>query len=99
MTARTNICATGVEWRRLGLSNEARYLGRGLYYGAGMSEAPLCRNEQVFIDIANGRPLTIDGETLTPVRVKGWYHALFRNEEGEDKLLSIDQLLAANSAR
>jgi thioredoxin reductase (NADPH) len=49
MTARANICATGVEWRRLGLSNEARYLGRGLYYGAGMSEAPLCRNEQVFI--------------------------------------------------
>src|SRR6266446_9233105 len=43
MTARANICATGVEWRRLGLSNEARYLGRGLYYGAGMSEAPLCR--------------------------------------------------------
>lgn len=49
MIARTNICATGVEWRRLGLSNEARYLGRGFYYGAGMSEAPLCRNQQVFI--------------------------------------------------
>lgn len=49
MIARTNICATGVEWRRLGLSNEARYLGRGLYYGAGMSEAPLCRNEYVFV--------------------------------------------------
>ena len=49
MIARTNICATGVEWRRLGLPNEARYLGRGFYYGAGMSEAPLCRNEQVFV--------------------------------------------------
>jgi thioredoxin reductase (NADPH) len=49
MIARTNICATGVEWRRLGLSNEARYLGRGFYYGAGMSEAPLCRNQQVFV--------------------------------------------------
>lgn len=49
MVARTNICATGVEWRRMGLSNEARYLGRGFYYGAGMSEAPLCRNEHVFV--------------------------------------------------
>jgi hypothetical protein len=26
MIACTSICATGVEWRRLGLSNEARYL-------------------------------------------------------------------------
>jgi thioredoxin reductase (NADPH) len=49
MVARTNICATGVEWRRLGLSNEASFLGRGFYYGAGMSEAPLCRNEHVFV--------------------------------------------------
>jgi thioredoxin reductase (NADPH) len=49
MIARANICATGVEWRRLGLPEEPRYLGRGFYYGAGMSEAPLCRNENVFV--------------------------------------------------
>jgi thioredoxin reductase (NADPH) len=49
MVARANICATGVEWRRLGLSEEGRFLGRGFFYGAGMSEAPLCRNEQVFV--------------------------------------------------
>jgi thioredoxin reductase (NADPH) len=49
MIARTNICATGVEWRRLGLANEARYLGRGFYYGAGMSEAPLCDSDHVFV--------------------------------------------------
>lgn len=49
MIARSNICATGVEWRRLGLPNEADFLGRGFYYGAGMSEAPLCRNESVFV--------------------------------------------------
>ena len=48
MVARANICATGVEWRRLGLPNEAHFLGRGFYYGAGMSEAPHCRNEHVF---------------------------------------------------
>jgi thioredoxin reductase (NADPH) len=49
LTARANICATGVEWRRLGLDNESTYLGRGFYYGAGMSEAPHCRNERVFV--------------------------------------------------
>lgn len=49
LTARANICATGVEWRRLGLKDESSYLGRGFYYGAGMSEAPHCRNEQVFV--------------------------------------------------
>jgi thioredoxin reductase (NADPH) len=49
LSARANICATGVEWRRLGLPNEAEFLGRGFYYGAGMSEAPYCRNEHVFV--------------------------------------------------
>lgn len=49
LTARANVCATGVEWRRLGLPKESRYLGRGFYYGAGMSEAPHCRNEHVFV--------------------------------------------------
>jgi len=49
MVAKTNICATGVEWRRLGLAEEARFAGRGFYYGAGMSEAALCRNEHVYI--------------------------------------------------
>ncbi len=49
MVARANICATGVEWRRLGLPDESRLLGAGLFYGAGMSEAPLCRDESVFV--------------------------------------------------
>jgi thioredoxin reductase (NADPH) len=49
MVARANICATGVEWRRLGLPDENRFLGLGLYYGAGASEAPMCRNEHVFV--------------------------------------------------
>jgi thioredoxin reductase (NADPH) len=49
MVARANICATGVEWRRLSLTNEGRLLGRGLYYGAGASEAPLCSGEDVFV--------------------------------------------------
>ena len=49
MVARANICATGVEWRRLGLPNEQRLLGAGLYYGAGLSEAPLCRDQHVVV--------------------------------------------------
>ena len=49
MVARANVCATGVEWRRLNLPNEDKLLGRGLYYGAGASEAPLCGGEDVYV--------------------------------------------------
>ena len=49
MVARANICATGVEWRRLGLDNERRFLNAGFYYGVGTAEAPFCRNQQVFV--------------------------------------------------
>jgi len=49
LVARANICATGVEWRRLGVVDESRFLGVGLYYGAGASEAPMCRNEHVYV--------------------------------------------------
>lgn len=49
LMAKSNICATGVEYRRLGIADEARYLGRGLFYGAGAAEAPYCSNEHVFV--------------------------------------------------
>jgi thioredoxin reductase (NADPH) len=49
IVARTAICATGVDYRRLGLPNEEKFLGRGIYYGAGSSEATLCGNERVVI--------------------------------------------------
>lgn len=49
MIARANICATGVEYRRLNLPNESRFLNVGLFYGAGASEAPICRGEHIFI--------------------------------------------------
>lgn len=49
LVARSNICATGVDWRRLGLDREQDLLGRGVYYGAGASEAPLCSGEHVFV--------------------------------------------------
>ncbi|MFE4544097.1 FAD-dependent oxidoreductase [Arthrobacter sp. NPDC056727] len=49
MTSRANICATGVRWRRLGLHEEERYFGAGLYYGAGAGEAPQCAGEHVVV--------------------------------------------------
>lgn len=49
LVARANICATGVEYRRLTLANEKQFLNLGLYYGAGVSEAPMCRDEHVFV--------------------------------------------------
>jgi len=49
IVARASICATGVEYARLGLPNEDRYLGAGLYFGAGASEAALTKDEAVYI--------------------------------------------------
>ena len=49
MVARTNICATGVEYRRLGLPDEERFLGAGLYYGTGVSESAMCLGEHVYV--------------------------------------------------
>ncbi len=49
MIAKANICATGIEYRRLNLQNEEKYLNKGVYYGAGSSEAPMCINESIFI--------------------------------------------------
>jgi thioredoxin reductase (NADPH) len=48
--SRACVCATGVEYRRLGLPNEDRFRGSGVYYGAGASEASLCAaTDHVFV--------------------------------------------------
>jgi thioredoxin reductase (NADPH) len=49
IVARAAICATGVDYRRLGLPNEEKFVGAGLYYGAGASEAMLCGSQHVFL--------------------------------------------------
>lgn len=49
IVARANICATGVEWRSLDVPGQSRFLGRGVYFGAGASEASLCRGEDVCV--------------------------------------------------
>ena len=47
LVSRVSVCTTGVEYRRLGLPDEDRLFGAGVYYGAGASEAQLCGNEHV----------------------------------------------------
>jgi thioredoxin reductase (NADPH) len=49
IVARSAICATGVAYRRLGVPNEEKYFGAGLYYGAGASEAQLVKDQQVIV--------------------------------------------------
>lgn len=49
--------------------------------------------ERVFRQLGSGKRLQIGRELLTPVGVRGWYHAVFRNGRGEERVLSIDQVL------
>src|ERR687891_2017399 len=49
ITAHASVCATGIVYRRLGLSDEDRFVGAGVYYGAGASEAELCGREHVVV--------------------------------------------------
>jgi hypothetical protein len=50
--------------------------------------------EQVFLKLVAGERLRIGRETYTPIGMKGWYHAVFRRDsDGQERLLTIDQLL------
>lgn len=49
VVARASICATGVTYRRLELPNEDKFFGAGIYSGAGVSEASLCVDADVYI--------------------------------------------------
>ena len=49
--------------------------------------------ERVFLRLGERRRLRIGNEILTPVKVRGWYHSIFRTPGGEERMLSIDQLL------
>ncbi|MGH8159961.1 MAG: NAD(P)/FAD-dependent oxidoreductase [Rhodanobacter sp.] len=82
LVARANLCATGVEYRRLGLPDEGAFLGNGLYYGGGAGEAPMCRGEHVvvigggngalqaamhFSEFANRVSVLVRGSSLTGI--------------------------------
>jgi thioredoxin reductase (NADPH) len=49
ITASVVLAATGMTWRRLELPGVDGLLGRGVYYGAGRSEAPRCKGEDVVV--------------------------------------------------
>jgi len=70
-------------------------IGRAVRWSSPMPRLSRSRYEQVFLRLGTLEPLRIEGELLTPVGVKGWYHAAFRDDAGETRLLSIDQILDA----
>ncbi len=50
--------------------------------------------EKVFLKLVSGGRLRIGRQTWTPVGMKGWYHAIFRNDaSGREQLITIDRLL------
>ncbi len=53
--------------------------------------------EKVFLKLGSGKRLKIGNEILTPVAVKGWYHSVFVNPKGEERMLSIDDILNAGA--
>jgi thioredoxin reductase (NADPH) len=49
VTADVGLAAPGVEWRRLEIDGVDDMIGRGVYYGAGRSEAAQCAGDQVVV--------------------------------------------------
>jgi thioredoxin reductase (NADPH) len=49
ISAQTCLIATGVAWRRLDVTGVERLTGAGVYYGAALTEARACKDEEVFI--------------------------------------------------
>jgi thioredoxin reductase (NADPH) len=49
LVAKANICATGIEYAKLKVPGEDCFFNKGVYYGAGASEACFCSGKDVFI--------------------------------------------------
>ena len=49
ITASVVLAATGMDWRRLDMPGLDELLGRGVYYGAGRSEAAQCGGDPVVV--------------------------------------------------
>lgn len=49
VTCRVGLISTGVRWRRLEVPGAERLLNAGVYYGATLSEAPTCADEEILI--------------------------------------------------
>ena len=76
ITASVVLAATGMDWRRLDLEGVEELLGRGVYYGAGRSEAAQCAGERVAVigagNAAGQAVLNLaDGEAQVTMLVRG----------------------------
>ena len=49
VVSRTVVLATGAAWRRIGVPELEAFTGRGVFYGAAVSEAPAMRGRHVFV--------------------------------------------------
>ena len=49
ISAQTCLIATGVAWKRLDVLGVERLTGAGVYYGAALTEARACKDEEVFV--------------------------------------------------
>jgi thioredoxin reductase (NADPH) len=49
VSCRVCIIATGVDYCRLDIPGEAKFAGSGLFYGAALTEAASCANQEVYI--------------------------------------------------
>ena len=94
MVARANICATGVEYRRLELANENQLLNAGVYYGAGASEASMCRDEHVIVVGGGNSAASLSTYLLVRVtqttNVEILYHAQVTELKGETVLSEVE---------
>ena len=94
MVARANICATGVEYRRLELANENQLLNAGVYYGAGASEASMCRHEHVIVVGDGNSAASLSTYLLVRVtqttNVEILYHAQVTELKGETVLSEVE---------
>src|SRR4029079_8102679 len=63
------IAATGMDWRRLEVEGVDELIGRGVYYGAGRSEAPQCSGESVAV-VGAGNAAGQAALNLADVRAK-----------------------------
>ena len=82
----SDICATGIDYRRLQVENEDRFYGAGLYYGAGASEAQFCFNDRVVV-VGGGNSAA--QATLHTQRSSSYIYADEHSPDGDKHPLSL----------
>jgi hypothetical protein len=88
----TSLLATTVSKERRRRSERRRN-----HYAFPYPDRRLTRSayELVFLKLVSGGRLRVGNDIYRPVGMKGWYHAIFRRDsDGQERLMSIDQLLA-----